>query len=52
MVIWRISKPLPTLRISTLSTVAYYWHFVDVLVDLFLLLLWCESSAAAWRICC
>ena len=40
MVIWRFSKPLPTLRISTLSTVSYYWHFVDVLWIYLLLLLW------------
>lgn len=40
MVIWRFSKPLPTLRISTLSTVSYYWHFMDVLWIYLLLLLW------------
>jgi cytochrome c oxidase subunit 3 len=40
IVIWRISKPLPTLRVSTLSTVSYYWHFVDVLWIYLLLLLW------------
>ena len=40
IVIWRFSKPQPTLRISTLSTVAYYWHFMDVLWIYLLLLLW------------
>jgi cytochrome c oxidase subunit 3 len=40
MVIWRFSKPLPTLRISTLSTVSYYWHFMDMLCIYLLLLLW------------
>jgi cytochrome c oxidase subunit III len=40
MVIRRFSKPLPTLRISTLSTVSYYWHFMDVLWIYLLLLLW------------
>jgi cytochrome c oxidase subunit III len=40
LVIWRFSKPLPTLRLSTLSTVSYYWHFVDVLWIYLLLLLW------------
>jgi cytochrome c oxidase subunit III len=39
-VIWRFSKPLPTLRISTLSAVSYYWHFMDVLWIYLLLLLW------------
>jgi cytochrome c oxidase subunit 3 len=40
MVIWRFGKPLPTLRLSTLSTVSYYWHFMDVLWIYLLLLLW------------
>jgi cytochrome c oxidase subunit 3 len=40
IVIWRLSKPLPTLRVSTLSTVSYYWHFMDVLWIYLLLLLW------------
>lgn len=40
LVIWRFSKPVSTLRISTLSTVSYYWHFMDVLWVYLLLLLW------------
>jgi cytochrome c oxidase subunit III len=40
MVIWRFSRPVPTLRLSTLTTVSYYWHFVDVLWIYLLLLLW------------
>ena len=37
----RCSKAQPTLRVSTLSTVSYYWHFMDVLwIYLFLLLWW------------
>jgi cytochrome c oxidase subunit III len=40
MVIWRFSKPVPTLQLSTLSTVSYYWHFMDVLWIYLLLLLW------------
>jgi cytochrome c oxidase subunit 3 len=40
MVIWRFSKPVPTLHLSTLSTVSYYWHFMDVLWIYLLLLLW------------
>lgn len=40
LVIWRLSKPIPTLRISTLSTVSYYWHFMDVLWVYLLLLMW------------
>ena len=40
LVIWRFSKPLATLRISTLSTVSYYWHFMAVLWIYLLLLLW------------
>jgi cytochrome c oxidase subunit III len=40
LVIWRFSKQVPTLRISTLSTVSYYWHFMDVLWIYLLLLLW------------
>jgi cytochrome c oxidase subunit 3 len=40
LVIWRFSKPLPTLRLSTLSTVSYYWHFMAVLWIYILLLLW------------
>ena len=39
----RFSKSQPMLRISTLSTVSYYWHFMDVLWVYLLLLLW-------WRI--
>jgi cytochrome c oxidase subunit 3 len=40
LVIWRFSKRVPTLRLSTLDTVAYYWHFMDVLWVYLLLLLW------------
>ena len=40
LVIWRFSRPVPTLRLSTLSTVSYYWHFMDVLWIYLLLLLW------------
>ena len=39
LVIWRFSEPLPTLRLSTLSTVSYYWHFMAVLWIYILLLL-------------
>jgi heme/copper-type cytochrome/quinol oxidase subunit 3 len=39
-VIWRFSRPVSTLRLSTLSTVSYYWHFMDVLWIYLLLLLW------------
>ncbi len=40
LVIWRFSKPRASLRLSTLSTVAYYWHFMNVLWIYLLLLLW------------
>jgi cytochrome c oxidase subunit III len=40
LVICRFRKPLSTLRISTLSTVSYYWHFMAVLWIYLLLLLW------------
>jgi cytochrome c oxidase subunit 3 len=40
LVLWRLSKQIPTLRLSTLSTVSYYWHFVDLLWVCLLLLLW------------
>ncbi len=40
LVIWRFSRPVSTLRLSTLSTVSYYWHFMDVLWIYLLLLLW------------
>ncbi|MGA8876336.1 MAG: cytochrome c oxidase subunit 3 [Candidatus Korobacteraceae bacterium] len=40
LVLWRISKPVPTLRVSTLSTVSYYWHYMSVLWIYLLLLLW------------
>lgn len=39
LVVWRFSRPVPTLRLSTLNTVSYYWHFVDVLWIYLLLLL-------------
>lgn len=40
LVLWRFSRPVPTLRVSTMSTVAYYWHFMSVLWIYLLLLLW------------
>ncbi len=40
LVIWRFSRPVSSLRLSTLSAVAYYWHFMDVLWIYLLLLLW------------
>ncbi len=40
LVIWRFSKPASTLRLSTLSTVSYYWHFMDGLWIYLLVLLW------------
>jgi cytochrome c oxidase subunit III len=40
LVIWRFSRSVSTLRLSTLSTVSYYWHFMDVLWIYLLLLLW------------
>jgi cytochrome c oxidase subunit III len=40
LVIGRLSKPVPTLRRSTLDTASYYWHFMDVLWVYLLLLLW------------
>lgn len=43
LVVKRFSKRPPILKISTLSTVSYYWHFMDVLWVYLLLLLW-------WRI--
>jgi cytochrome c oxidase subunit 3 len=40
LVIWRFSRSVSTLRLSTLSTVSYYWHFMDVLWIYLLILLW------------
>ena len=40
LAIWRFSKRACTLQVSTLSTVAYYWHFMNVLWIYLLLLLW------------
>lgn len=40
LVLWRISKPMPALRVSTLSTVSYYWHYMGALWVYLLLLLW------------
>ncbi|HZD33260.1 MAG TPA: cytochrome c oxidase subunit 3 [Candidatus Angelobacter sp.] len=40
LVIWRLNQRVPTLRGSTLATVSYYWHFMDVLWVYLLLLLW------------
>lgn len=40
MVLWRISKAVPTLRVSTLSAVSYYWHYMSALWIYLLLLLW------------
>jgi cytochrome c oxidase subunit 3 len=43
IVVWRFSRSRPVLQISTLSTVSYYWHFMNVLWIYLMLLLW-------WRI--
>jgi heme/copper-type cytochrome/quinol oxidase subunit 3 len=40
LLIWRLSKRVPSLRLSTLDTVSYYWHFMDLLWVYLLLLLW------------
>jgi cytochrome c oxidase subunit III len=40
LVIWRFGRPLANLKLSTLSTVSYYWHFMSVLWIYLLLLLW------------
>ena len=40
LVLWRFSKPAPTLRVSTLSTVSYYWHYMSALWIYLLILLW------------
>jgi cytochrome c oxidase subunit 3 len=40
VVVWRFSRPVPTLRLSTVSTVSYYWHFMDLLWVYLLFLLW------------
>jgi cytochrome c oxidase subunit 3 len=40
--IFRLRKPALNLRRSTLNTVAYYWHFMDVLWIYLLALLWFE----------
>ena len=40
LVIARLSRAVPSLRVSTLSTVSYYWHFMDGLWIYLLLLLW------------
>jgi len=40
VVTWRLSRRVPTLRGSTLATLAYYWHFMDVLWVYLVLLLW------------
>jgi cytochrome c oxidase subunit 3 len=40
LVISRLSQCAPTLRRSTLDTVSYYWHFMDVLWLYLLMLLW------------
>jgi cytochrome c oxidase subunit III len=40
LVLWPLSKPRPILKVSTLSTVSYYWHFMDLLWVYLLLLLW------------
>jgi cytochrome c oxidase subunit 3 len=40
LAIWRLGRRVPTLRVSTLSTVAYYWHFMGLLWIYLLLLLW------------
>jgi cytochrome c oxidase subunit 3 len=40
--ILRLSRRVPNLRRSTLNTVTYYWHFMDVLWIYLLALLWYE----------
>jgi cytochrome c oxidase subunit 3 len=40
LVLWRINKRVPTLRVSTLSAVAYYWHYISALWVYVLVLLW------------
>ena len=40
LVISRLSRRVPTLHLSTLDTVSYYWHFMDLLWVYLLLLLW------------
>jgi len=40
LIIWRLSRRFPTLRVSTVSTVSYYWHFMGALWIYLLLLLW------------
>lgn len=40
LTISRLSQRLPSLRRSTLDTVSYYWHFMDVLWLYLLMLLW------------
>lgn len=40
MVLWRTSKATPTLRVSTLSAVSYYWHYMSALWIYLLILLW------------
>jgi cytochrome c oxidase subunit 3 len=40
--IFRLSRRVPTLRRSTLNTVTYYWHFMDILWMYLLVLLWYE----------
>lgn len=40
VVLYRFSKPRPSLQVSTLSTVTYYWHFMGVLWVYLLLLMW------------
>ncbi len=40
VVVARFSKAIPTLRVSTMSTVSYYWHFMDILWVYLLVMLW------------
>jgi len=40
LAIRRLGMPVPGLRVSTLSTVSYYWHFMGALWIYLLLLLW------------
>lgn len=40
VVIGRLSNSAPSLRLSTLSTTSYYWHFMDLLWIYLLLTLW------------
>jgi cytochrome c oxidase subunit 3 len=40
MVVWRLSRRVPTLRKSTLDATSYYWHFMGILWIYLLFVLW------------